>query len=1363
MSPIPSKLLKTWSALTRWLLAVVLLAWLLLGLAWGAINGWIVPRIDEFRPQLQAQATRALGVPVRVGAITARSSGLMPSFELTDVSLQDAQGRDALNLPRVLVSLSFRSFLRLGFEQVYIDAPKLDVRRLRDGRITVAGLDATASGVAEPVALDWFFSQIEFALHDGEVRWTDEQRGTEPIVLQNVEAVARNLGRHHDLRLDATPPGPWGQRFSLRGRFTQPLLTRQHGRWQQWDGQLYAAFDHVDLSELRQYVDLGVDIRQGRGALRAWVDISQGSLTGLTADMALTETDVTLGTDLPALVLRQVQGRAGGRLLAGGFEVSTRDLTFEATDGLRWPGGNVRVAYLGGEGRIRPHGELQADKLDLAALAQVMQRLPVAASVREQLLRYAPKGIGEKLALTWQGPLNDLESYTAKGRFSQVEMAAVAPMPGVRGLGIEFELDQKSGHASVQVDQGAVDLPGVFQESLIDLAQLSAQARWQVKGKHVALQVSDLRFANADAEGQAQFKWETADPAKSATRNRLPGVLDLQATLSRADGTRVHRYLPLVIDREARDYVKNAITAGKASNVRFGIRGEISQLPEIDPRQGMFRISADVRDAKMAYVPRSLQGPQELPWPGLTEISGQLVIDRMQLQVKGARARLVDAPGVQVTRADVTIPDLNHTTVLVDADFKGPLPDAMRVVNGSAIGELMGDVLARSVTTGLTDVKLKLALPIADLDRSTVQGSVALTGNDVQITPDSPKMTRARGLLNFTESGFVVSGVHARMLGGDVRLEGGLVLAPTAATPRSAPTQIRASGTASAEGLRQASEFGFVARLARQAGGSAAYTASLGFRRGVPEWVVQSNLQGMSLNLPPPLQKSANALLPLYLQTELLNASPEGGAQMPALRDRFSVNLGTLGRATYERDVSGEVARVLRGAIEVGLGPQEAAPVPLQGVGANIKLLQLNVDAWQQVFTQSTGLALADRGDAHTGNDAMTYLPSTLAVRADSLSFAGRQFNQVVAGGSRDGTLWRANLDAREFNGYLEYRQAAGAGAGASAGRVYARLARLALAPSEASDMEALLDAQPVSVPALDIVVDDFELRGKRFGRLEVEAINRMADGNGVAGGAREWRLNKFNLSVPEASFVANGNWVRVNAQSGLATADDRPGASRRRTVLNFRLDVADGGALLTRLGMKDVVRQASGKLEGQVAWLGSPLKLDYPTLGGAFTVNVASGQFLKADPGIAKLFGVLSLQALPRRLTLDFRDVFSDGFAFDFLRGDVTVEQGIARTNNLQMKGVNAAVLMEGHADIANETQDLKVVVVPEINAGTASLIATVINPAMGLGTFLAQIFLRRPLIESNTQELHVTGSWTDPQVAKVARTPASTKETNP
>ena len=328
---------------------------------------------------------------------------------------------------------------------------------------------------------------------------------------------------------------------------------------------------------------------------------------------------------------------------------------------------------------------------------------------------------------------------------------------------------------------------------------------------------------------------------------------------------------------------------------------------------------------------------------------------------------------------------------------------------------------------------------------------------------------------------------------------------------------------------------------------------------------------------------------------------------------------------------------------------------------------------------------------------------------------------------------------------------------------MFARLSRLTLAQASAADVETLLDDQPASIPALDIVVDDLELRGKKLGRVEIEAVNRAAAARD--GGVREWRLNKFDVITPEAIFRATGNWAALNAQSALGSGGALAAGQNepRRTVMNFRLDIHNSGELLTRFGMKDVIRRGKGAMEGQVAWAGSPLTMDYPSLAGAFNVTVENGQFLKADPGLAKLFGVLSLQSLPRRLTLDFRDVFTEGFAFDFFRGDVKIDHGIASSNNLQMKGVNAAVLMDGTADLSRETQDIKVVVVPEINAGTASLIATAINPAVGLGSFLAQLFFRRPLIEAATQEFHVDGSWIDPKIRRVDRRAAITVGAEP
>ena len=369
-------------------------------------------------------------------------------------------------------------------------------------------------------------------------------------------------------------------------------------------------------------------------------------------------------------------------------------------------------------------------------------------------------------------------------------------------------------------------------------------------------------------------------------------------------------------------------------------------------------------------------------------------------------------------------------------------------------------------------------------------------------------------------------------------------------------------------------------------------------------------------------------------------------------------------------------------------------------------------------------------------------------MRAATLTLHGRTLHDVVVGASRQGAVWRANVDADELDGYLEYRPAGASAprADAAQGLLHARLARLAIPQMAETQVNALLDArEPGTLPALDIVVEDFELRGRRLGRIEIEARNR-----GTEGGQREWRLSKFNLTAPEAVLTSQGHWALVGSGE----------QAQRRTVMDFELDIRDCGALLARFGMDGVVRHGKGRIGGQVGWLGSPLSPDYRTMSGQINVNVEAGQFLQADPGLAKLLSVLSLQSLPRRFALDFRDVFSEGFAFDFVRGDMRIENGVATTNNLQMKGVNAAVLMEGSADIERETQDLHVVVVPEINAMTASLVATAINPVIGLGSFLAQVFLRGPLIQAATQEFRIDGTWSEPRVERIQRRKSAAPE---
>lgn len=1338
--PIPSRGLKLFSALTRWALGVLLAFWLILAASWGALHGWIVPRIAEFRPALERQASRAMGLPVRIGHISARSEGLIPTFELEDVVLSDREGREALILPRVVAALSPRSLWNLGFQQLYIERPELEIRRTREGRLRIAGLEIDPASPGDDRISDWVFSQAELVVASGIVHWSDELRGAETLSLSEVDMVLRNSPRRHLMRLDGTPPPDWGERFTLMGQFRQPLLSVHRGHWRDWSGQLYGSFDRVDVARLRRQIDLGFEVASGQGALRLWADVAKGQFTGAVADVALSDVNVQFAADLEPLALKSVQGRLGGHRLAGGFDASTTGLQFLTADGLRWPGGNAFVSYTQPDPRHGAKGELRADRLDLAALSQIANRLPLGEAAHRLLKGQAPQGLVESVQAQWQGPLDAPERYSLKGRASSLALAAHDALPGVAGLDLDFDLNQGGGKASVRMANGQVELPTVFDEPLLPVDQLQAQLQWQQQGEQLSLQVADLRFANADLRGEGRLQWRSAEPGKVPGRGRSPGVLDLTASLSEADATRVHRYLPRALPKDVRDYVREAVTAGRIGRAQFRVKGDLRDLPFANPRQGEFRISAQVREAGLAYVPKSLMPAGAAPWPALARLNGELIFDRQSMHVKGATAQFAGLPDLQVVRVEADIPDLMHTVVGVDATVRGPLADALGIVNNSPLSRITNQALAQAVATGPAEVKLKLALPIAQIERSKVQGSVAFTGgNDLRVVPQAPQLSRLRGSVAFSDTGFQLNGVQARALGGDVRLEGGLRPPPAGTQPPDPVLQLRANGSFSAEGLRQASELGFVAGLAAQATGSAPYSLVLGMRRGQPEIQVQSSLQGLALNLPAPLGKAADAVMPLRFDNSLLR---EAQLQGP-LRDQLLVELGRQVQIHYVRDIAGAQARVLQGSIAVGLGPGESAPLPDSGVMASVHLPQVDLDAWEHALTRAGGPA-RPTGATSSGSDAsaQSYLPNALAVRADTLVFDGRNLHQVVVGGSREGSVWRANLDATELNGYLEYRPPGSAGAG----RLFARLSRLKLAQSNQSEVEALLDEQPTSIPALDIVVDDFELRGKRLGRVEIEAVNR-----GGEGAQREWRLNKFNVLTPEATLTATGNWASLP----LPTVGPRLLSERRRTVMNFRFDIRDAGQLLTRLGMPGVVRLGHGPLEGQVAWMGSPLTLDYPSMSGQLSIQIEGGQFLKADPGLAKLLGVLSLQALPRRLTLDFRDVFSQGFAFDLVRGDARIEQGIASTNNLQMKGVNAAVLMEGKADLARETQDLKVVVVPEVNAGTASLVATAINPAIGLGTFLAQLFLRKPLMEAATQEFHIDGTWTDPRIVRQSRSP--------
>ena len=1420
----PSKGLRATVAVASGVFWSLLAAWLLLAALWATLHAWIVPRIADFRPRIEAEATRLLGAPLHIGAITARSNGWLPIFTLADVTLLDDQGRVALRLPRVMAALSPRSLLHLGFDQLVLDAPELDVRRAADGQFFVAGRPVRETGQNGSRGADWLFSQSEIVVRDATVRWTDERAAAPSLAITDVDLLLRNGPWHHAMKLQATPPVGQGERFSLSGQFSQSMLSIRPGNWRDWSGPLYAELPQVDLAVV--YAQLGDLLRQpvataqgapapgplfglehaaGRGQLRAWADVAEGGISGATLDVAFTDLDLRFAAAPEGLALQRLGGRFAGHRDVDGFEVDTRNLAFSRADGFVWPGGNASLRHRRAVNGRPASTDFSADKLDLGALTTMARGLPLGAGVQAVLAERSPSGLLRTVEAHWEGDDADAglaAIYQAKGSVAGLSVAAKQPdssrlaaaaaveaalrfqdpkghrhvhpplgKPGVSGADVDFDFNERGGRATVAVRDGALDFPGVFEEPVVPLDALSADVRWQ-KGAdgRLAVQVPKAVFSNRDAAGELRATWHTGDEGDADLR--LPGVLDLNGSLSRADGTRVWRYLPQSIGPEVRHYVRDAVSAGTAGSVQFEVRGDLRRMPFEDSKNGRFRIAAQLRGVTYAYAPPEIEAVGALPWPALVKLDGELVFEGRSMEIRNARgllespdsmrdtgARGVEAPPprtaatpplrpgeVQVLRADARIDDLSHSVVEVQARARGPLAEMLGIVNAAPLAGFTRHALKDTSAAGGAELQLGLSLPLHELRRSTVRGSVQLQGNDLRIKPGTPLLERARGTVAFSESGFSLNGIQAGMLGGEMRLEGGLKTAaatttaavagsPAATVPAATQFNLRAQGNFTAEGLRDAAELGATARLAESASGGTGYTATFSLVDGHPEVTVASSLQGLAIDFPAPLGKPAESALPLEFTTRLLPAD----ADKPR-RDQLDLTLGKVVAVRFLRDLGGVSPKVLAGRIAVGQGADQPASLPGEGVSAHVRLAELDVDAWRAVVAkvaqEKSGAATPELpAVAPQRSEAADYLPDTLALRADRLIAGGRALHQVVVDGSHRQGLWKGDVEAQELAGHIEYRLATAA----APARVYARLARLQVPATAAQDVETLTDgashgtpAEPSAaspMPALDIVVEDFQLKERHLGRLEVQAVNRES----------EWRLDRLQLELPEATFAASGHWGRPT-----------PGTARR-TRLDFQLDLRDSGALLGRLGMAGVIRGGAGRMNGQVDWRGSPFSPDYGSMDGELHLDVATGQFLKADPGLAKLLGVLSLQSLPRRLTLDFRDVFSDGFAFDFVRGDLRVDDGIARTDNLQMKGVAAEVRMDGQADIRRETQDLRVVVVPEINVGTASLLATIVNPVVGLSTFLAQGLLRGPLIRAATREMHITGHWADPQIDTV------------
>jgi uncharacterized protein (TIGR02099 family) len=693
-------------------------------------------------------------------------------------------------------------------------------------------------------------------------------------------------------------------------------------------------------------------------------------------------------------------------------------------------------------------------------------------------------------------------------------------------------------------------------------------------------------------------------------------------------------------------------------------------------------------------------------WPAISDVEGEVRFDASRMSVTGTGRVFAAA----ISRAKAEITDLRSPNRLlrIDGEVGGQAEDFLRFMARSPVAEWTDHVTEGAEVSGSGKLALKLELPLAKPNETRIDGEYTFAGNRLKLAGGVPTLNQVSGKLSFTERDVRAQQLAADVLGGTARI----TIAGGAGR-----VHVSAQGTADLGQLRV--EFPKLA-LNKRVSGTTDWQLAVDAGGEISTGTLETSLRGASIDLPPPLAKLPGETVPLKLERR---STARG-------RDTITVRYGRVGQLTLQRRIDGNTTTLERGLLAL----EEAGAEPDRpGLWIRGRLDALNADAW---------LAVKREAAASGATDDLPLAGLDITVR--QLDVFNRRFNDLRLGATPTADGWQIDLFGRELAGKAQWH---GAVPARPNGRIVARLQRLTVpTPTPASEVlaasgevaKAEATAGPNPWPEMDIAADSFQLRGRDLGKLELTALPRGAD----------WQIERVQLANDDGKLTADGWW--------------RASGRAQQTTLDAALEIVDAGRYLARFGVPDAIRGAPTKIRGQLAWAGGPEAFDYPTLSGEFRIDSNAGQFTKIDPGVGKLLGVLSLQSLQRRLSLDFKDLFGEGFAFDELNGDVRIQNGVMKSDNLHIAGPAARVAISGEADIAKETQQLKVRVQPSLSGGVSVgaavllLANPIIGAMVGAGSLLAQKVLQDPIEQMFSYEYVISGSWSDPVVERAGRQPA-------
>lgn len=1274
------------------------------------LGRFLLPYVSDQRDFIESELGQQLGLDVSIGGIDAQWQGLKPQLTISLMTWRNQDQQVVLQAESVYTQIDLLQTLfnrRLSWSDLSVHNLDIHLQQHENGQLSLRGMapsDGSGSVKIDPMRLLFTRGKIDFSEIQANIYYSNGSATTWRI--PNV--VTENTASFHRLRASIQVDGKPQASFVMEGE-------GDPDNRETFLASAYLKLERVDISEIASQF-----------AGPQWQKFKHRELLeGLAVTSELWLSMVPGG-------YMELNGRVSG---SGGQGPLPSDFTLALSGSVSAEG-----QWQMGVEDVNAHFDVGGDAPSLDVLLEGNQQSLTGLRVKQLVLQpwyliadknqWLPEGRLKQLFadLNPKGRLNDIEvalgpdlkkDLLLSANLEQVSVGAWHGAPAVTQVDGYVQSGVSRGFVELNSQQGfSMHYTTIYKDpQVFDSAK--GQVVWTLKPNDNAIYVNSGEIELVQGQTQVKGYMHLYTPWAAKTE---PSELTLFIGMRNEVAANHYKYVPFVVGKPLLSWLDQSINSGRITEAGFIMRGGL------DSKQGIsqsIQLAADIESASLKFLP---------DWPKVEQLNAQLVLDGREMFSQVSSASVA---GIQLSAGQVDIVKLEDqvdNVIKISAALKAPAQKGLDFLHDSPLQKTIGNSLREWTLGGDLTGSVDLQFSLSDKQQQNAHQrvKVRLSNNNLTMTDLKLPLTQLSGEIYFDErKGLTSPGLKAQLWQQPLSVViGNKAGATDIHFKHHSTAESLALWLGSAEVLMTEGSFDYEGHLVIPKPGQPAPI----------ELSLNSDLQGLAINLPGQYGKTAEESARFTLQLPIAPADAEG--RKP--NNVFELNLNQI-NMLLEQGQGG----VVRAAVSVG-GKAELTSAEELFIGG--KVAQLDVTAWSDVVSRYDGAAmrlqvLMNKTETPTQNARQKNLPLRFAFAADRLNLGQAELDNVSLSAQQLGATWKLQLDSEMLAGDLIYRP----GEPVKVKLDYLHLPELDSEPGSNPESSLTEDAKASTqllgefdfsqVFAAQVELAELSLGEKQLGKwtFDLSPIKNGLELSNINGQLADVTVAATSDTASAASTGASLRWTEFEAGY--------------KTEIEGLISVKDIKQLSQQWQLPNMMESESGVFDLSMSWNSNPLDIDPESLQGKLKLRFKKGRFFQstgaAGSTILRVVSLFNFDTWVRRLRLDFSDLYKEGMVFDRVEGELNFsDQKILIREPILVDTPSSKLQLAGTIDWQQESLDTRLVATLPVGNNVTLATALLVNLPAAAGVYLVSKLFSAQFDKVASVSYSISGGWDKPEV---------------